>query len=596
MESIRKLCDDLHMRHMRAVVLIAGGAALGVVAYRVQVHDAYSPTERAAAIVAAGWAFLVAGLVSWARRPGNRLGPLMVATAFALLARQLRYSHDSGLFTVFFALGVVSYALIGHSALAYPFGHVRGRFERGLVAAGYAAALVFPLAELLVFDGQPALLQYNALDPVAHRSALLVWPNDGVVDFLQRAEIVMFFGVLAALLLVAIARNLIRATPRMRLVLLPLIAAAIAIALRAVFESVFTFFDRPFAYNVVFWWQIAAVIALPLALLLGLLRARLARGNVGDLLVELERTPPAGLRDALARALDDPTLELAFWLPERREFVDAAGKLVSVPTNDPRHAGTIIEHEGEPVAALVHDPSLLEEPELVQAVSVAAGLALENARLQAELRVQLKNVEESRTRIVAAGDDERRRIERDLHDGAQQRLVAIALELRSTQRRLGRKLDPEVERALGTAVGELQVAVEELRELARGIHPTILVEGGLVAALGSLGARSPLPVKVDATAERFPPDVEAAAYFLACEALANVVKHAHASTATVVARHEDGMLAVEVADDGVGGARLDGGSGLRGLADRVEARGGRLLVESPPGGGTRVVGEIPCAS
>jgi signal transduction histidine kinase len=145
-------------------------------------------------------------------------------------------------------------------------------------------------------------------------------------------------------------------------------------------------------------------------------------------------------------------------------------------------------------------------------------------------------------------------------------------------------------------VDELQVAVEELRELARGIHPTILVEGGLVAALGSLGARSPLPVTVDATAERFPPDVEAAAYFVACEALANVVKHAHATTATVVAHHEDGMLVVEVADDGAGGARLDGGSGLRGLADRVEARGGRLLVDSPPGRGTRVVGEIPCAS
>jgi signal transduction histidine kinase len=301
-------------------------------------------------------------------------------------------------------------------------------------------------------------------------------------------------------------------------------------------------------------------------------------------------------RDALAHALDDPTLQLALWLPERGEFVDVAGKPVALPTDDRRHAVTRIEDEGEPVAALVHDPSLLEEPELVEGVGAAARLALENARLQAELRVQLKNVDDSRARIVAAGDEERRRIERDLHDGAQQRLVAIALELRTAQRRIGQRLDPEVESVLTTAVNELQGALEELRELARGIHPTILAEGGLAAALDSLARRSPLSVRVDATAERFPPDVEATAYFVACEALANVAKHAGATTATVAARRENGTLVIEVADNGVGGASLDGGSGLRGLADRVEARGGLLRVESERGSGTRVIGEIPCAS
>ena len=586
-------CDDLNVR---AIVLIVAGAALGVVAYRVQVHDLYSPGNRAAATVAVGWAFLVAGLAAWARRPENRLGPLMVVTAFALLARQLRYSHDPILFTVFFALGDIAYALVGHCVFAYPFGRIRGRVERALTTAGYATVLLFPPAILLFHGAGSPLLFYVSGDPRPHESLLRVATRDHVVELLQKSEVVVLYGMLATLFIVVIARNLLHATPRMRRVLAPLLVAAIAIGLRAVFESVFTFFDRPFAYDYVFWWQITAIIALPLALMAGLLRARLARVAVGDLLVELERTPTEGLRDALARALGDPTLELAFPLPDGRGFVDAAGRPVQLPTHDAGRAVTRLEHESEPLVALVHDPSLLEEPKLMHAAGAAARLALENARLQAELRLQLKKVEESRARIVAAGDEQRRRIERDLHDGAQQRLVAIAVELRSAQRRHGRDLDPEMEQLLTTAVDGLQVAVEELRELASGIHPTILAEGGLATALDSLAGRSSLPVRVDATDERFSPDVEVVAYFVACEALANVVKHAHASVVTVAAHRENGALVIEVADNGVGGAQLDGGSGLRGLADRVEARGGRLRVESPHGGGTRVVAEILCGS
>jgi signal transduction histidine kinase len=393
-----------------------------------------------------------------------------------------------------------------------------------------------------------------------------------------------------------IVRNIVRATPRMRLVLAPLLVAAVAIALRAVFESVFTFVDRPFAYDYLFWWQAAAIVALPLALLAGLLRARLARGAVGDFLLALEDTPPEGLRDALARALGDPTLELAFWLEERETYVDAEGRVVSLPEGDPRRGVTTIEHDGKPVAALVHDRSLLEEPELVQSAGAAARLALENARLQAELRLQLQRVEESRTRVVAAGDEERRRIERDLHDGAQQRLVALALELRSAQRRLGTELDPEVERLLAGTVEGLQDAVEELRELAHGIHPTILAEGGLGPALNELAGRVPVPVTVEATSQRFGEDVEATAYFVASEALANVVKHANAGAVAIGARHVNGTLLIEVADDGIGGASIERGSGLRGLVDRVEARGGRLEVHSRSGGGTRLVAQIPCGS
>jgi signal transduction histidine kinase len=212
------------------------------------------------------------------------------------------------------------------------------------------------------------------------------------------------------------------------------------------------------------------------------------------------------------------------------------------------------------------------------------------------MRAQLVEVQESRVRIVAAADEERRRIERDLHDGAQQRLVALALELRGAQRRLGDRADPELDSVLAEAVDELKVAVDELRELARGVHPAILTEDGLAAALESLVSRTPFPVSLEVSEGRFPAQVEATAYFVACEALANIVKHARASRALVTAVTRNGLLVVRVEDDGVGGAHADGGTGLRGLADRVEALGGRLAVVSPTGGGTRIIGEIPCGS
>ncbi len=579
------------MRFLRLALLLAA-VPLGVVAYRTQIDDLHQPGYRAAPIVAVGWAFLIAGLIAWARRPGNRLGPLMTVAAFALLARQLRYSHDALLFTMFFALGDLSYALVGHSALAYPSGRVTRRAERAIVVAGYATVIAFPLAVLLFYDGTRPLI---AFDPQPRESLLLVHGSADTVEFLQKAFIVTFYGVLATAFIALIARYLWQATPRARRLLAPLLLAAIAVALRAVFESVFAFVDKPLASDYLFWWQIAGFIALPLALLWGLLRQRLARATVGDLVVELEQTPPQGIRNALARALGDPSLRLAFWLPERREYVDEAGKRVELPEGD-TVAVTRLDHEGEPIAALVHDRSLLDEPKLVNAVGAAARMALENARLHAEMRAQLAEVQASRVRIVAAADEERRKIERDIHDGAQQRLVALGLQLRSAQRRLG-TVDREVDQLLASAMDELQLAVGELRELARGVHPGILTEDGLAAALESLVSRSPFPVSLDdAPEQRLAPEVEATAYFVACEGLANVVKHAHASSASIAARRRDGLLVVEVADDGDGGADAEQGSGLRGLADRVEALGGRLSVESAAGAGTRIVAEIPCAS
>jgi signal transduction histidine kinase len=588
--------DDSLVNRLVTAALAASGVVLGVLAYRVQMDNLLEQTTtlRAFASVAAAWSFLVAGLVAWRRRPGNRLGPLMVATCFALLCRQFRYSGDPLAFTVFFALGEVAWALVAHVALAYPGGRVTDRLERWFLVVAYTVALAFPFAILLLYDGTEGL-RYLGTAPA--ESLILLHGNGDAVRVLQDTFGVIAYGGLAVVFILLVARKLLLATPRARRILAPLLIAAVAAAAWALLNGLLTFATTPPpVIHDLFWWQVLGLIALPLALLWGLLRERLARAHVGDLVVSLERASPDELRDELARTLDDPTLEVAFWLPERFEYVDAEGRRVELPEQSATRAVTKIEQDGEPLAALVHDPTLLEEPKLVEAVAAAARLALRNARLHAEVSAQLAKVKESRSRLVAAADEERRRIERDIHDGAQQRLVALALELRSAQRRLGDDVDPELEELLASAANELQVAVDELRELAQGIHPGVLVQGGLAAALEALARRSPVPVTVDSTQERLSPEVEGTAYFVASEALANVAKHARATKAAVrVARFED-VLVVEVEDDGVGGAASRNGSGLRGLADRVEALGGLLRVESAPGSGTRVVGEIPCAS
>ncbi len=227
-------------------------------------------------------------------------------------------------------------------------------------------------------------------------------------------------------------------------------------------------------------------------------------------------------------------------------------------------------------------------------MAAATRLAIENERLTAEVRTQLEEVRASRARIVVAGDAERRRVERDLHDGAQQRLVTLALALQVARGQVGASNEP-LAGSLDRAGRELELALAELRELARGLHPTVLTEEGLAVAVEALADRTPVPVTVRVPADRFRPEVEAAAYYVVAEALTNVVKYARASAVTLEIDQRDGVLAVQVADDGVGGANPAAGSGLRGLADRVAAIGGTLVVSSTPGAGTVVRAEIPCA-
>jgi signal transduction histidine kinase len=305
------------------------------------------------------------------------------------------------------------------------------------------------------------------------------------------------------------------------------------------------------------------------------------------------RREPEDVGLVLAAAVRDPSVELLFRLPESNAYADRLGAMIVEPDADTR-AATKVEHRGQEIGLLLHERALLERPDLLRSILAAASLAIEIARLRVEVRIQLAEVEESRARVVRAGYEERRRLERDLHDGAQQRLVTLGIVLR----RLQRSLPPEARilgPALDSAVAEIGRAIEDLRTIAAGVRPPRLDEG-LAAALADLARGAPVPVELETTQERLPVEIEAAAYFVVCEAVTNAVKHASPSRVRVEAMVANGALRLVVADDGVGGATVAKGTGLVGLTDRVEAQGGTLLIHSPPGVGTRIEAEIPCGS
>jgi signal transduction histidine kinase len=497
-----------------------------------------------------GWTLIGCGLVAWLRRPESRSGALMAATGFSWF---LGNFATAGVAPVDWlgahALFVYRGPLI-HLLVTYPSGRLSSRLDRAAVVLGYAAAFV-----------------------------TLVW----------RSEIATI--VLAALLVAVCARSYRRAVgPARRARLLALRAAAglgLALAGGAVARLAVPAGE---ANDPSLLALEATLCALAGGLLAGLLSPSWERAAVTDLVVELGESRSGTLRDALAGALGDPTLEVGYWLPNEGAFVDSEGRPFALPDPGSERSVTLIEGEGAPVAALVHDAAVLDDPALREAVSSAALLAAANARLQAEVLAQVVELRESRRRILKAGDEERRRLERRLREGAEQRLERLAEQLR--QARLSARTDPASER-IDRTEAQLTRALEELRQLAHGLHPRVLSEAGLAGALASLAEQAPVPVEVVAPAAKLPAEVEVIVYFLCSEALANVAKHASASGVSMSVTTGDGRVRVEIEDDGLGGADPSGGTGLRGLADRVEAVGGTLDVESPRGGGTRLAAEIP---
>ncbi len=555
--------------------LAAAGTSVGLALY----NDQDQPPIQ---VVLTTWItlpYVMSGLVAWRRRPDSRFGPLMVAAGFGIALSTLQWATVPLLHSVGHLFDLLPAVLFLHVFLAYPTGRLRRQYERGLVAFGYAAALGL----------QVVVLMLGGLDPL---DVFTVASRPALADSLHNLQLV-------ALGLTCFAGVVVLATRRAggrRTSLRPAALLVDAFALGLVALGVLLLagaFQWP-VFAQVRLFAFAAIGLAPIAFLVGVLDARLARSGVGDLLVELRAHPALDLREPLARALRDPSVQLAYWLPQYSSWADRDGNPVTLPPVPGERSTTLIERDGEPVAALIHDPVLTDEPELLEAVTAAAAIALENERLQAELKARLQELQGSRSRVIEAGQSERKRLERNLHDGAQQRLVALSLELAMLGNRLGD--DPDARARVERAKDQVTLSLGELRDLARGIHPAVLSASGLPAALQSLVARVPQPVRLSVQLAGRPPEpVEVAAYYVVSESLTNIGKHAAASEVSVTVSQAGGHVVVDIVDDGVGGADTEKGSGLRGLADRVEALDGRLRIWSPAGRGTRLRAEIPCA-
>jgi signal transduction histidine kinase len=556
--------------------------------------------------VAIGFATMAAGIVTWSRRPKNRIGPLLFAAgaawgltgvyAFGAFPYLVVAPGDTHVFTdLLVVVGSVllplHYAILLHLLLAYPEGVLHARLERALVVGVYGLVVLRTIAILS--------------DPVDN--AILFFAGYPPFPFMSVAAF-LYFSAVAVAVFIILAHRWLRSTRTARRIATPVLATALLLATVEIASAAVNLFGRwgpawgslGLSINsrgsvLVAAGGIVARLAVPVAFLFGLFRSTIERSRVGDLVIELGARRDTSLKDGLARTLHDSSVELAYWIPARDTFVDAVGRPVSLPAEGSARAVTMVEREGEPLAAIIHDRSLLAEPALVHSASAAARLAIDNERLQAEVRAKLEEVQASRARIVEAGDAERRRVERNLHDGAQQRLVTLSLAVGLLREQFARDGDPALAAHVDGLSTELRHAMHELRELARGIHPAILTEEGLPAAVTSLADRAPMPVSVEERrVGRLPEAVEATAYFVVAETLTNVAKYARASRASVRLLQDGDWLHVEVTDDGVGGADIEGGSGLRGLEDRVAALGGALTIETSPGAGTMVRAEIPC--
>jgi signal transduction histidine kinase len=566
-----------------------GAAAIALTALVVVVtatSDHVSGRGPSAALEAViGLAFVGCGLLAWTLRPENNTGRLLVATGFAWEAGTLPASNNAVLFTIGEVLSALVLAVFVHLLLAYPSGRLRSRFERRLVVASYATAIVANVLDLLVdphsrCDKCPTNVLFLTASPRA--AGVVTALTDIVALFLLgAAAVVMVRHWRAASAAARRGLGSILAVGGVTVLLLAVSFAADPVSHAA----------RELLANV----GLLIFATLPFFILAVLLRSRLARGGIADFLVDSNESLSVDSAQALLqRVLGDPSLRLGVWFLERRTFIGADGEQFSSNAIAENRVAIGLEDElGRPLALLEHDEALLDERELLEGVLAGARLAFQRERLQWELKMQLRELKRSRARLVEAADTERRRLERNLHDGAQQRLVSLSIALRLAQSKL--RSDPAVaEQVLADASTELAHALQELRELARGLHPAILADRGLVAALESLSERSAVPVALTISCrDRMAEPVEVAAFYVVSEALANVAKYACATDARVTVTKTETTLELEVADNGIGGADPAGGSGLSGLADRVDALDGSLEIVSPPGGGTRVRAALP---
>jgi signal transduction histidine kinase len=573
--------------------LAAAGFVFGVIDLALILTSDFAPDREVSTILGLliGWGFVGAGLFAWARRPDNRVGMLMTATGFAWFLAGLSLSDIPLLFVIGAGFGSVYFATAIHMLLSAPQGRLQSRNERRIVGVGYfVTAVAVPVLFVFVDPGR----DLECVD--CPENVLYIASSETLVTAVSL--VVNFVGLLLVLFtLVSLVLRLMRASAPERRLYAPVYAAGVGLMVTLIATLVLqsTSVSNE-ADGVVSTIALVPLALMPYLFLASFVRARMFQsGAVGELMARLGEAPhPGELRDALAEALGDPSLELVYWLPHDDRFVDGDGVPFDLPEEVSGRAVTKVEREGDCVAAIVYDAALRDAREHVRAVGAAAALALANERLDAELRAKVGELRSSRERMLRIGLEERRRLERDLHDGAQQRLVSMALSLRMARDKLRNEPDA-AEELLSGAGEELDAALEELRELARGIHPAVLSHRGLDPALETLAQRAPVPVQLARLpGERLPEAVELAAYYVVSEALTNVAKYADASQAVVDIGRDNGRLVVEVSDDGVGGADPEQGTGLRGLADRLAVIEGRLEVDSERGHGTTITARIPC--
>jgi signal transduction histidine kinase len=571
-------------RTLRFAVL-AAGLAFGVFSLAVARRGAgYAlgggSVLAGAAELIAGYALLAVGLIAWTRPRQARLGTILAAASFAwfLAGWATPGAGSPFVFTAGLALYAAAPPVVAHAMLAYPDGHVRWWPGRAGLAPAYAgAALVLGLLAAAVFD--PAS-EGCAQCP---RNLLLVDGNSGTYESLNRVG--MYLGVACSLLLILLAvAGLIRSAPAGRRLTAPVVAAGcvyLGLVAADYAHSLARGFLGDDPLDRWLWLgQAAALCALSLGVAWAWVRARRTRSALARFVIELAGSPSVGgLRDILAATLHDPSLELAYPLADGR-FADARCRPVEL-----NGEVTPIVRGGQQVALLSHRPGLLTEPALAE-VAATARLVLENERLQAETLSQLENLHTSRRRIVQASDAARRQLGRDLHDGAQQRLVTLTLALRLAATRLGPGLDAAQAQRINQAEAELRAALADLRELAQGIFPAMLAEEGLATAIEALAEAVPVPLTITALpGERFGASVEAAAYFVVAE----TVRQNAAGLLQVCAARRDGHLVVEVAGDSAPGNITD-------LEDRVGALGGSVMTAPGPEGRAMIRAEIPCES
>jgi signal transduction histidine kinase len=498
----------------------------------------------------AGWTFIGCGLIALWKRPESRSGWLLAATGFTWF---LGNFSDVGVPAIAWLAAHAVYLHRGplvHLLLTYPSGRSASRVTHIAIVVGYTAAIITP-----------------------------IWRNE-LATILLAALLVMVCGYSYA----GSVGSLRRAR---RTTLIAATGLAVVLAGTAVARLLLPPGDASSASLLIY--EITLCL-LAVALLAGLLTAPWDRVAVADLVVELGEARSGTLRGELSRALGDPSLEIGYWLPERGNYVDAEGRALTLPEPGSGRSLTVLERDGQPFAVLLHDAAVLEDPGLVKAVSSAAQLAALNAQLRAKVQGQVDELEASRRRLLEASDEERRRLERRLHDGTAARLRALAVVLDRSQRSA---VAQPTKDQIARAEAQLIQTIEDLRRFGQGLHPQVLAERGLRDAVIELASDVPFRLDLDVTTAELPRQVAAAAYFVCAEALSNAVKHASASQLGVAIQAADGSLKLEIADDGIGGANASRGSGLRGLSDRVETLGGTLQIESVLGRGTRLTAEIP---